>query len=349
MLKVVQIVKRFGPVGGMERYVWELSHALASSGVEIHILCEESLYSPTHDNIHIHHIGKTAPKPRWLSMLKFSHHVSQWLQQNSQHGYVIHSHERTNIHHVTTFHSALFAHVKNKPWWKKISLRIAVWLYLEERELCGKQVHAVLPNSDLIHDELKALYPQIGHRLFPPAYPAVTPLTFNKAKTENEVILFIGQEWKRKGLDKAIKIVEEIKKDKPQIKFWVLGADPQEIQPLFNHWQEEDYQLLGWKDSAPYLKKASLLLHPASVEPYGMAIAEAANNQVPVVVSNHCGIASQITEQSGQVIPLDASVDRWSKACLKELNRTTPVEGISQSWAELAEQHIQLYSQVKLN
>jgi UDP-glucose:(heptosyl)LPS alpha-1,3-glucosyltransferase len=346
MLKVVHIVKRFGSVGGMERYVWELSHALARAGVEIHILCEEALPAE-HENIYIHHLGKSAPKPRWISMLKFSYQVSQWRQQNSQHDYVIHSHERTSIHHVTTFHSALFAHVKKKPWWKKVSLRIAVWLYLEERELCGQQVQIVLPNSDLIHDELNQLYPQLSHHLFPPAYPAVNLSSYQKSKPTHEIILFIGQEWKRKGLKMAINIVEEIRKNKPAIELWVLGADPKEIQPLFDHWQT-GYQLLGWRDSAPYIEKASLLLHPATDEPYGMAIAEAANNQVPVVVSDRCGIASQITPSSGQVIHVDAPIERWVTACREELDRTLPVKAIGKSWDELAEQHVQLYSKVKI-
>lgn len=350
MLKNLHIVRRFGPVGGMERYVWELSHALANLDIEIHILCEESLYTPNHDNIFIHTLGTTPAKPRWISELRFSHRVQQWVNNNTNHDFVIHSHVRTGVHHITTFHSTLFSHVRKKPWWKKISIRIAVWLYLEKRELCGKQVQVVLPNSDLMHDELKVEYPCIGNRLYPPAYPGVHPSDnkhLDKTNKQKEVILFIGQEWQRKGLHTAVQIVEKIKATRPAIEFWVLGPNPTDIQHLFKHW-EKDYRLLGWQESAPFLPEANLLLHPAIAEPYGMAIAEAANTGVPVVISNQCGIANQVTNQSGQVINLNSPLHTWVTACIEELDRTSPVENITNSWLELAEQHVEIYSQIDL-
>ncbi len=350
MLKVLQIVRRFGPVGGMERYVWELSHALANQNVEVHILCEQATQTVYHENIHVHAMGTISPKPRWLSMLRFSHRAGHWVKNNISTDFVIHSHERTSVHQVTTFHAALFAKVRQKAWWKKISIRIAVWLYLEKREVCGKQVQVVLPNSDLIQDELDKMYPCIGNRLHNPAYPGIHrnhSVSPSNEKTDNKIIIFIGQEWKRKGLDKAIQIVQEIKKILPDIVFWVLGPEPSEIENLFTDW-DEGYQLLGWQDSSSYLAKADLLIHPAVAEPYGMAIAEATNYGVPVVVSDQCGIANQITAQSGHILSLNSSIDAWVAACIDELNRTSPVKCISKSWQELAKEHIQIYQTIKL-
>ncbi len=348
MLKVLQIVKRFGPVGGMERYVWELSHALANQNIEVHILCEQTFQPAKHKNIHTHCIGKIFPKPRWWSMLRFSHKVEKWIKNNISADFVIHSHERTNVHHVTTFHASLFAKVRQKVWWKKISVRIAVWLYLEKREVCGNQVKIVLPNSDLIHHELDKMYPCIGENLYKPAYPGIhlnKTIAANRIKPENEIIIFIGQEWKRKGLEKAIQIVKAIKIIKPTLEFWVLGPEAKDIAELFKDW-DKGYRLLGWQDSSPYLAKASLLIHPALAEPYGMAIAEANSIGIPVVVSSECGIANLITEKSGQILSTESSTDFWVKACIEELNRTSSVKRISKSWHELAEDHIQIYHKI---
>lgn len=348
MLKVLQIVRRFGPVGGMERYVWELSHALANQNIEVHILCEKTFEPAKHNNIHVHCIGTIYPKPRWWSMLQFSRKTGQWVKNNISTDFVIHSHERTNVHHITTFHASLFAKVRQKVWWKRISIRIAVWLYLEKREVCGDQVQIVLPNSDLIHDELDKMYPCIGKDLYKPAYPGIhqnETIANNRIKPDNEIIIFIGQEWKRKGLEKAIQIVKAIKKVKPAIEFWVLGPEAKDIAELFDDWNE-GFRLLGWQDSSPSLLKASLLIHPALAEPYGMAIAEANSMGIPVVVSSQCGIANLITEKSGQTLNAELSTDIWVKACLKELNRTSPVKRISKSWQELAEDHIRIYHKI---
>jgi UDP-glucose:(heptosyl)LPS alpha-1,3-glucosyltransferase len=346
MLTVVQIVRKFGFYGGMERYVWELSHALADLGVKVHILCEQSEQNISHGNIKIHYLKKIIPKPRWLAMLRFSSNVSSWIENNVDSNWIIHSHERTAVHHVSTFHGPPFAHVYNKPWWKRFSVRIAVWLYLEKRELCAKQVKVVLPNSDLILNDLKKMYPCVTDVLHSPAYPGVEkPSKVNRADTEKKVIVFVGKEWRRKGLKKAVSVVKELRERDKNIEFWVVGPKKEDIMYLFDSWNS-GFQLLGWQDASMLMHSVSLLIHPAISEPYGMAIAEATNFGIPVVVSNKCGIASKITNKSGSVIDVDASIEIWVGACLKELNRKDTVLGVGKSWQELAQQHIDIYAQL---
>ncbi|HIA44694.1 MAG TPA: glycosyltransferase [Methylococcaceae bacterium] len=351
MLKILHVVRRYGPVGGMERYVWELTHALADLDIEIHIICEETFRVTAHNNIHIHTLGALPPRPRWLSMLRFSHRVTKWVKDNANKNFIIHSHERTNVHHITTFHSAVFANIRQKPWWKRISIRIAIWLYLEKRELSGKQVQIILPNSDAIKEELSNAYPKTQKALHNPAYPGShsTPQNTKKHNTSSDtkIIIFIGQEWQRKGLKKATLIIKELRKTIPKLELWVFGPSPQDIEHLFQDCMS-GYKLFGWTDAMPFLAKAHLLLHPATSEPYGMAIAEASASGVPVVISDQCGISSQVTHQSGRVININAVIGDWVNACLTELNRTTPTITINHSWLELAEQHLKIYSNVAI-
>ena len=42
-LRSVHIVRKYGPFGGMERYVWELTHALRALGEPVSVICEEQL------------------------------------------------------------------------------------------------------------------------------------------------------------------------------------------------------------------------------------------------------------------------------------------------------------------
>ena len=347
MIEVVQVVRKFGKKGGMERYVWELSHALADQEVLVHILCEEVTDACNHHLIQINTLKRVFEKPRWLAMLRFSRKVTNWFEENRLNDCIIHSHERTSMHQVTTFHGPPFAHIRDKPFWKRISLRVKVWLYLEKRELCSNQVRLVLPNSKLIGKDLEHFYPCIKDRLHAPAYPGIKDpnIITKELEARPNIILFIGKEWKRKGLDFAVEIVEKLRLTDKSIEFLVLGPDPDLVRHLFKNWTD-GYRLLGWDDPRKYLSNARLLIHPAISEPYGMSISEATNFGVPVVISDNCGIASQITKKSGRVLSLDDSIALWIKACSEEITRNDLAHKVGKSWTELALDHIKIYDSI---
>jgi len=348
MLEVVQVVRRFGKVGGMERYVWELCHALANQDLIVHILCEEVAEISNHQNIRIHCLGSVAQRPRWIAILRFSYNVTKWLRHSSLRDKIIHSHERTSVHQVTTFHGPPFAHIRNRPLWKRLSIRVKVWLYLEKRELCSDQVKVVLPNSELISKDLNHYYPCIRDRLHAPAHPGIKGPNIYTKKLEDRqnIILFIGKEWKRKGLKFVVEIAERMKSLDNSIELWVLGPEAQNVKHLFKNWKN-GYKLLGWNDPEKFLPKARLLIHPAMSEPYGMVISEATTYGVPVVISNKCGIASQVTDKSGKVLSLGDSIQSWIAACFEQINRIDKVSVVGSSWKNLALEHMKIYKSLK--
>ncbi len=150
-MKILHVVRRYGPVGGMERYVWELTCELQQLGHEVEVLCEICLAEKP-PGITVHELGTIALRPRWLALLRFGWRVADWLRIHPHPGWVIHSNERLNLHHVTTFHGPPFATVRDKPWWKRVSLRVAMQLYLERREL--EQAREIVPNSQVIREML---------------------------------------------------------------------------------------------------------------------------------------------------------------------------------------------------
>jgi UDP-glucose:(heptosyl)LPS alpha-1,3-glucosyltransferase len=343
MLHVVQVVRRFERDGGMELYVWNLSHELADLGVHVHILCQQSEIKANYKNISINLLKKVPPKPGWLATAIFSYNASRWIKKHTKNDWIIHSHERTSVHNVTTFHGTPFANIRSKPWWKRSSIRISAWLYMEKRELCSSNVNVVFPNSDMVHKELKELYPCIGNRLKLPAYPGIDKEKVKINPVENKgTILFIGKEWKRKGLEKTVQIVKKIRDSDNSVQLWVIGPNTNDIKHLFNDWKG-GYRLLGWQNPKNFLPKANLLLHPANYEPYGMVISEATSFGVPVVVSNKCGISSKVTSKSGVVVDVEEDITRWVNACLQELKRELPAKTIGKSWKSLAEDHVATY------
>ncbi len=333
-------MRRFGPVGGMEKYVWELTHALSRKKQTIRVLCERCHAEPVPE-IDVIELGVTRKRPRWLAQLQFSRKVSQFV--NTQHfdDAVIHSHERTAVHQVTTFHGPPFL-ARKKRFLDFLSPRIHVWTWLEKREICGVQVQAVLPNSQLIANQLKRFYPQAADRIQEPALPGVAAsFSAIASQSDGKTIGFIGREWKRKGLDIAVRVVARLREQDPEISLLVAGCEPAEIRHLFAGWNG-GYELAAWADPHDFLANIDVLLHPARAEPFGMVVAEANAAGVPVIISDRCGIAPMITSRQGEVIHLK-DVDGWLQACKKALEKKNVVEPLPLSWDDLADQHIALY------
>ena len=347
----LHVVRRYGLVGGMENYVWELTHALHELGQTVYVVCEQCLSSLKCD-INVIEMGAIKPRPRWLSMLRFSRRVAyavaRIVESSNLDAMVIHSHERTAVHDVTTFHGPLILD-RRKSWADKISPRIIAWEYLEKRELAAKNVRCVIPNSIAISNQLKQAYPQIALLVSEPMHPGVDPGLSNiQSNSTGKTVGFMGREWKRKGLDFACEIVAELRKIDSEIQFVIAGCAESEIKHLFKH-GSGGIEILGWIAPLDFFARIDLLIHPARNEPFGMGIAEANAAGIPVVISNHCGISSMISEAQGKVLPLDER-NEWVASCYNYLNRPPTkrpkITPLSLSWVALAESHIELYTRV---
>lgn len=341
-LRILYVVRRYGPVGGMERYVWEVTRELAALGHQVEVVCERCHAEPP-QNIAVHELGEIAPRPRWLSLLRFGARARRWLEQNPRPGFMIQSNERVAFHDVTTFHGPPFATVRDKPWWKKISLRIAMQFYLERRELAVAR--HIVPNSTFIRSQLAHYYPEYAHKLTAPIVPGVEPMPsriWTPAPAEGGVIGFVGKEWQRKGLPLAVQIVKRLREERPQLELWVAGPQPQEIQHLFAGWQG-GYSLLGWRSDAEHLRQIDVLLHPARAEPFGMVITEALASGARVVVSDVCGARSEVMMDSGAVLPLAAPLECWVDALRTQLQKTAPPPPYEHGWCEVAQQYEAVY------
>jgi len=340
-LHILHVSRRFGPVGGMEGYVWHIAGEMAAKGHHIEVLCESLMADAPPKGVVVHALGRIAPKPRWLSHMRFSGRVHRWLTENPDAQRIVHSHERTADHHITTFHGPPFATILEKPWHRRLGLRVQANLWLEKREVCGAQVRAVVPNSILIGESLQQLYPCIGKRLTEPVIPGVGYIpsrTDQSIPSRGGVVGFVGKEWKRKGLDRAIDIVEQMSRSRPELEFVVAGPDPEEIRPLFGN-RALRFKLLGQTDARPLFAGFDLLLHPARMEPFGMVITEALSAGVPVVASDRCGARSEV--DVSRILPLDASTDQWADCALAALGRPQPP--YRHGWDAVAETYIRLY------
>ena len=338
------VVRQYGKQGGMENYVWELTHALVNKGHEVTVICEKAHKNPD-DQINVVELGVIKPKPRWLSQLKFSKRVTDFFEAlGSYENSIIHSHERTAVHHVTTIHGPSILNRKRKPL-DFLSIRLRVWEFLERREVSGSNVLCVLPNSKMIAHELLGFYPNIKGQLCMPAYPGVSDSFYPLGeKVERPTVGFIGREWKRKGLEIAVSAFKEALQQKPDIKLLVAGMPPEEVSHLFKNIPDESYELQGWQKTEEFLSKINLLIHPALSEPFGMVVAEANAVGVPVLVSTHAGVADLVTDSNGCVLAPNSN--DWSAKMIELLTWDREVESMELSWEALANQCVDVYKKL---
>lgn len=341
-LDLLHVVHRYGPVGGMERYVWELTRELQQLGHRVTILCEQC-HAECPEGIEVIELGKLPTRPHWLAQMRFSRRVGRWLAENPRPGRLVHSHERTASHDVTTFHGHAFATIFQKNLLRLLSLRVWMRLYMEWREL--SVARAVVANSDLTRDQLERYYPGQKHKLTEPVPPGVAievRREFQQVSEQGGVVGFVGTEWRRKGLPLAVQIVERLRRKRPNLELWVIGPQPRDVMHLFADWKG-GYRLLGWRSDEDYFNDIDVLLHPASAEPYGMVISEAMAAKVPVVVSALCGAADHVAIGSGQTLDLTDTIEHWSDAVEVELSRKYKAPGFERSWQQVAREYEKIY------
>ncbi len=356
-LQIIQIVRNWGPVGGMESYVWHLSHELAKKNCLVTVICEQSCHAPDHPNIKIIEIGQLKQKPRWLMYRRFAKKVDDVIQELGAENFVIHSHERSISHDITTFHSMPFATVKDKGWWKRLSIRAWSYLRMEAQEL-GIDVTTgrtkdlkIIPVSSVIATAIQKYYPQAQSNIQTPITPGVsqTPKRLSKqVPHDGGTIGFIGKEWARKGFEQFMSIAQQLHASRPNLKLLVLGPEKEQVMHLCANYPGE-ILFLGWQASANYYQELDLLIHPASSEAYGMVISEAMASSVPVLVSSACGAASDVSSQHGSVLDLKNSLDDWVAQANHWLDHASEVPGYERPWSQVANEYLTQYELIAKN
>jgi len=125
-------------------------------------------------------------------------------------------------------------------------------------------------------------------------------------------LLWIGVDWKRKGGDVAVRVVERLNEDHGPAELVVVGCQPEIPRPLPDYIRPQGFidktHDDGRKAFIALLKNAHYLIHPARAECLGIVIREAQAYGVPVLASNTGGIPSVVTPGvNGHLIPFASS------------------------------------------
>jgi UDP-glucose:(heptosyl)LPS alpha-1,3-glucosyltransferase len=128
----------------------------------------------------------------------------------------------------------------------------------------------------------------------------------NQIDEHSFVIVQIGSDFKRKGVDRSLTAIATLPYElKQKVTFLVVGQDKPEAYQKQAKQLGIDQQvrfLAGRDDIADILFSANLLLHPARQEAAGMVLVEGLAAGVPVIVSGVSGYAYHIHDAKAGVV-----------------------------------------------
>ncbi len=345
---IVQVVKRFGPVGGMETYVWRLAHGLSERGLSVSVVCEQ-VVGEVSANIDVFQVEKSPEKPRWKSMLLFRARVDLLLKDRFQgQKIIVHSHERSLSHHVTTFHGPPINANGNLNWIQRLSPRIRGWMQMERHELLSQNVQCVVPVSSKVQDALTDEYRDLKSKHMQLGWPGVDSIGEARAQNDSGQVssrfVFVGKEWKRKGLCRAFDIVGAFRVSNPNVTLDVFGVAPSDVPKKLS--KKTGVRFKGWTSEIPWANY-DVLIHPAENEPFGMVVAEARSHGVAVLMSDRVG-AADLAFNEIRIVPFDAPLTHWESALQELLVSTNRSREVKWTWNDLVDLHCQtIYPQLE--
>ena len=346
-MRVALIYKRYALHGGSERQLSMLARDLAERGHEVHVFCRSVRADPPQDVTL--HVMPPLPLPGSAAMFAFSA-WARWAcaRHERRHGPfdVHHAYGRTvgqdvyrvggGCHRTYLEH----AHALDRPaWWRRWARRSPAQRWkadLEQRALSGPPGPFVITNSGMVRDDLIFRYGLPAEQMTV-VHNGVDLDRFRPAEADeraamrelwgvepsDEVVLFLGTGFARKGLEPTLRAVASLGPSRPRLKLVIAGRDGK-----MPHWRSLATelgldQLVIWAGptstpEASY-RGADVYALPTAYDPAANSTLEALASGLPVVTSAMNGAAEILEEGThGTILPcpvhpddLATALDHW--------------------------------------
>lgn len=169
--------------------------------------------------------------------------------------------------------------------------------------------------------------------------PAEIPQKPNLDRLE---LLFIGQDWERKGGDIAIETLDILRKRGVSAQLTTIGASGAEghdgVASLGYLNKNDPGEMSVFSEA---LRKAHLLIFPTRADCTPMVIAEANAYGCPVLVTQTGGIGSLVSnEVNGQMLPYEAQAAEYADAVQEICKSSDHYLGLSRSSFDYCRTHL---------
>ena len=355
-LRVAVVAKSVIPTGGMECYAFETIRFLLKRGHEVDVLARRF-------------DGNALPGVRWIrlpdrcgwssvaSAAELALASARILAARSYD--VVHSHERTAGQDLLTFHCftyrgslARYGRLRRIDQ-TFLSPRSWIYLGLERRQALSPMVAAV---SEAVRADLLAQYPGSKVTVIPPGVdlarfsPERRLVLRDEARrafgytSEDLVLLFVGSEFRRKGLDRIFPLLHG------NLRLLVAGqGDQRERHERLAERTGGRVRFAGLvADVMGCYAAADAVLLPSRSEAFGMSILEGMACGLPVAVSANAGIASILTPGRNGFLWDEASAAAMLSGLADPVVRATVGDGARKTaegfaWERVGQRYEELY------
>jgi len=358
------LVKSFTRTGGMERYVVELALGLLKLGHSVDIYAREADEEILKEGFGFHRVPMRFGFSGVLRAVSFANETTKMLRNRSYD--IVHSHERGYSEDVLSIHCFSYKEgIEKIPFLRKIdkkylSPRSLLYLSLEKKQMKTPWLVTV---SEAISDDCERQYgrheqvvvipPGVDRQQFSPDRVATLreeQRTLRNIRNDHCVILFVGSEFRRKGLDH---LIPSIKKG---MRLLVVGRGER-----LDHYKKLAHKIGNTKrvffeglssEIGKYYAMADLVVLPSLSEAFGMSILEGMACGLPVVVSANSGVSALITDrENGYILQSFADLPKILEDFYESGNRGVMGKNARKTaeeytWERVASEHEQLYTEI---
>jgi len=379
-VKIGLLVKRFIRTGGAERCAVELVRQLVGQGHEVHIFAQE--WDPRlTDGCRLHRVPMPFKRPSVLNAVFFAWITSRMIRQDRYD--IIHSFERTVRYDLTYVTSICY---RNWLWrgrtrtgriiqWTKVltSPRHVAHLVLERLQMRSSSLQKIAAASDVIRrdiadnygrapDMMEIIYSGVDCEEYCPERRIAARQEARRGVTRDEselVFLFIGSDFKRKGLRYAIQGLARLsQRSGTPVKLLVVGGgDPQSYRRLAEKLGIGDRVVFFGLVPNPglFYAAADAVVLPSRREPCSLAVLEAMASGLPVIFSADSGNAEMTQDGVDALFVNDVSDPEAMAEGMGRLRSVEVRDRIGRearktaerfSWAEISRRTLELYRKI---
>ncbi|HEY9678147.1 MAG TPA: glycosyltransferase family 4 protein [Drouetiella sp.] len=315
-MHVAMVLRQFSPFGGLELYAFEVVKGLLSRGIRVTVICEKDDTNFQHENLAVVKFAGPPSSSNKADKIKHYYQVSnEAVAENGPFDLVHSQHFPLNCADVVTFHNHTihrlgevgqgWEHILNQ---FKTNFTEAYKLReIHDKELCHQARCLIFPAQVCVEDFDRQY--GIKDKRIAIAHPGARALSTSSgvADLQNQTFnfLFVGKGFRKKGLDTLLKASKLLASKNKNFKLYIAGLrlKPFDKLRLSSMGLTNHVEYLGFqKDMEAVFRRASAIILPSRIEPFGMAPIEGMLRGLVPIVSKVCGVAEVLHDEVDALI-----------------------------------------------